>query len=171
VKVSAWTALGRYQPRLQRSWTKLIRAYKEAPAVGLARAFAAVTYEHLVLQGWFAQIDLIVPIPPNPVKFAKRGFAPTDLLAKELETACAIPSYPILDRTVPESDTQESDYADVLATYSAKPKWEGVVAGANVLLVEDIITKGKNINAGGTRLFELKAEGVFVVALALTQDS
>lgn len=171
VSISDWTALGRYQPWLQRPWTQLIRAYKEAPSTEVARAFAVAAYEHLLKQSWFCEVDLIVPIPPNPTKFARRGFGPTDMIAKELERMCAIPSRQVLDRSVPRRDTQEADYAEVLSTYNAERKWETIVKGSNVLLMEDIITKGKNINAGGTRLFQLGAAGVYVVALARTQDS
>ena len=61
-------------------WSKLIKKIKHDFEPQFIPFMARIAGDLMMISGsrW-SDIDVLVPVPPSPQKYAKRGFAPTDL--------------------------------------------------------------------------------------------
>lgn len=113
-------------------------------------------------------VDVIVPVPASPSKFAARGFAPTDVVAKRLGRRLALPVRIALVRKN-GAPTQDASDTDLAAQFEARAAEGKRLAGLSVLLVEDIWTRGRTIPICAAKLRAFKPRNVVAVALGLTQ--
>jgi predicted amidophosphoribosyltransferase len=112
--------------------------------------------------------DVLVPIPAAPRKFAARGFAPNDIVAKRLSMRLALPVYDVL-RRVDGIDTRDATDAELSRQFVADKARPVDLRGYSVVLIEDIWTRGRTIPICAARLRALGAETVSAVALARTR--
>jgi predicted amidophosphoribosyltransferase len=89
--------------------------------------------------------DVLVPVPPSPEKFGKRGFAPTDLITRELSSMLGIPWRAALVRRAGPS-TRDASYDELAAEFSVDGHNRADLKGARLLLVEDVVTTGKTVS-------------------------
>ncbi|MGQ9674311.1 MAG: ComF family protein [Chloroflexota bacterium] len=113
-------------------------------------------------------VDLVVPIPLHPNRLEQRGYNQSLLLAKAV---CDHTSLRLVDdclARVRDTPAQmglpaHQRPANVRGAFQASRKQ---VAGAKVLLVDDVCTTGATLQAGAHALKRAGAEGVWAVALA-----
>jgi predicted amidophosphoribosyltransferase len=126
----------------------------------LANILADVVYERTTV---LKTADILVPVPPDPQKYEKRGFAPNDDMAMVLSGRFAMPVRKAILRR--GSDTRRSSWEVLAEQFSVERSEVQHVASRNVLLVEDIWTKGRTIPICADKLREAGAKEVLAVAL------
>lgn len=164
-------ALGRYVVYSGNTpLTERIRDMKQRGYPELARHFAGLLAGYVARQPvLYGRVDLVVPVPPDPEKFAQRGNGPTDLMLDPLCGCLALPSRPtVLARALGDEPTREASPDQILASISLRGVGAWIAEAREVLLLEDVVVHGKNINACAIRLKEAGVQRVIVLALAST---
>jgi len=117
------------------------------------------------------QVDFIISVPLSPKRLAERGYNQTDLLARPLAWNSGIPFRPHALRRVRETASQvglniKDRHQNVQNAFQAD---SNIIAGKNVLLVDDVATTGATLNACSAALLEQGAHDVFCLTLARAQ--
>ncbi len=151
-------------------WTKLLKAVKHAPFKAeplkpMADILADFIVEKTPLLGL---VDVIVPVPPSPAKFAERGFAPNDIVSERLGGRLALPVRKALVRKDGISTKEASD-AQLAGQFEVRQSEGRRLAGLSVLLVEDIWTAGRTIPICAGKLRTFGPKNVYAVALGRTR--
>lgn len=124
----------------------------------------------------FPQTHLIVPIPLTRWRLMRRQFNQSALLALEVAHHTNIRTDPtalIKTRTTPPQMglTREQRLANVRGAFRVPARRRHLVAGQNILLIDDVITTGATIGAATKALRDAGAARVDVLALALVTDT
>ncbi|MDX6446675.1 MAG: hypothetical protein QOH71_3749 [Blastocatellia bacterium] len=156
-------ACGVYEGALRASILNL----KREPHV--VRRLAQLTFE-LERREPLNTADLIIPVPLHPERERERGFNQSSLLARELASLSNLPLdehsfvrnvHTERHRAGMDSIARRQSVAEAFAVRHPK-----LVAGQNVLLVDDVFTTGATVSACAAVLKAAGAEGVFVLTLA-----
>jgi competence protein ComFC len=159
--------LDAYHPRnMSYPWTKLLKRVKAGHEADLLRTMTDILADFIqenttVLRS----ADVVVPIPPSIEKYANRGFAPNDIVARGLQKRLALPYSQSLLRSS-GTPTREASYEELSAQFTTTRGTD--LSGLSVLLVEDIWTKGRTIPICAEKLRAAGAVGVQAVALGKT---
>lgn len=161
--------LAPYYPRSPGDhWTRLLRAVKKKFQSELLEPMADIAADFLMeLSGVVDNVDVIVPVPPSTKKFAHRGFAPNDMLARRISERLALPFKPILLRKTGLA-TREATTEELSRQIGVRAADAHGIKGLHILLVEDIWTWGRTIPICARALIEAGAESVVAVALGKT---
>jgi len=116
-------------------------------------------------QNW----DFIAPVPLHPVKLREREFNQAERLARHLSRAANIPMNSRLLRRVVFTDTQtrltrQQRAANMRRAFAARPGLN--LAGARVILVDDVFTTGATASASAQTLLAAGAGEVCLWTLA-----
>jgi ComF family protein len=110
---------------------------------------------------------LIVPVVTAPARLRQRGYDQAVLIAKELARRKNRPMEQLLGRQAAIRQVGASREQRIRqahdAFYLRKPQ---KVAGATVLLVDDVVTTGATLKAAATLLSQAGAAAVYVTAVA-----
>ena len=137
---------------------------RRAAARVFARYMAQTAAEHLS-----GRFDLVTYVPVSPKRLRRRGYDQSALLAGEMARLWDTRAVPTLVK-VRENATQsglhrpEERRANVLGAYQAVDPV--LVAGRQVLLVDDVLTTGATMSACRDTLLLAGAESVVCAALA-----
>lgn len=158
--VEATLAMGRHEG----SWAVAVRRFKyDAP--WLAPQFASLVAD-LVAGRW--PLDLVEAVPMYPTRRRERGYNPPTLLAREVARRTGLPFRGRLLRTsesapqVGLSRARRLQNVEGAFTCAHGPE----LAGASVLLLDDVMTTGATVRACAAALRRRGAEEVRVVVLA-----
>jgi predicted amidophosphoribosyltransferase len=148
------------------TWSKLVKKIKHEFQADLVPFMARVASDFMLLSArrW-CDADVLVPVPPSPSKYGKRGFAPTDLIAKEMSSILGIPWRAALVRK-PGPPTREATYVELAAQFSLDERRNADLKGANIVLVEDVVTTGKTVSICVAKLQPVEPGTVSVIAMA-----
>jgi ComF family protein len=151
-----------YQDQLREAILFLKRKPNESLAETLGSGLARI----LKQEDW--KPDIIVPIPLFADRLKTRGYNQADLLARAVGQDLGIPVSPnaLLRRrsTRAQMDLHPGQrWENVRGAFSAD---RASVAGARVLLIDDIITTGATMHAAATALKEADASEVYALSLA-----
>lgn len=129
--------------------------------------FAARVMADFVLSrtSFLRSVDFLVPVAPSTSKYEKRGFAPTDLIAAEVSRFTCIPTLPILNRCA-GTPTRQASNDELKKQFSLERGAEKACEGANVLLIEDVVTTGRTVSICAEKLRYAGVKSVSAVALA-----
>lgn len=151
---------------LKPQWSEIIKLIKRdfrqdylSPA---ARVMADFVLANTPFLRW---VDFLVPVPPSTIKYVNRGFAPTDLIAAEISRLTCIPTLPILNRH-PGVPTRQASSVELARQITVEKNTEKACLGANILLVEDVVTTGRSVSICAGKLRDSGAKEVSAVALA-----
>lgn len=138
-------------------------------ALPLARQMARAGAEAL------ARAEVIAPVPAHWWRLVRRRYDQAALLAKALGPLAGRPVVPDLlrriRRTPPLGDKGAAERAvTVEGAFAISPRRRAVVAGRQVLLVDDVMTSGATAEACTRTLLEAGAKGVDVLAAARVPD-
>lgn len=161
--------LGHYHPyRKDDKWSNIIRHFKSNCTHDYAKALSMVLREYLADNDDITcKVDFIIPIPPDPIKYVKRGNAPTDLLEDSLRKQVAIPSYRYIMRDS-GCNTREAKESEIDKCYFINEHGEREVKDRNILLLDDVSTRGHTIRACSKLLFNAGANDVSCIILGKT---
>ena len=129
----------------------------------LARAMAEAA------QAFSGAIDLVVPVPLHPRRLAERGYDPAALLAAPVARRLGVPSRPCALARMRETPQQvvmdrASRLLNVAGAFAVRE--HTTVAGARVLLVDDVRTTGATLDGCARALHEVGARAVLALVLA-----
>jgi ComF family protein len=110
----------------------------------------------------------VVSVPLGRKRRLERGYDQAALLARTLCRATRRPRLPLAVRRIRETPPQvgrsrEARLANVRGAFQAAPS---VVAGKDLVLVDDVVTTGATVDACAHALLQAGARSVAVVALA-----
>ena len=115
-----------------------------------------------------ADPDIIVPVPSHPTRVRQRGYSQASLIASELGRKMQVPvSIDALMRVKNspsqlETESREDRWTNVQGSF----KSEYHVGGANVLLVDDLVTTGSTASACAAALKMAGARRVIGLSVA-----
>jgi predicted amidophosphoribosyltransferase len=147
-------------------WSKLVNRIKHGHESDLVPFVARIAAGFMLNERrrW-QDSEVLVPVPPSTEKYGKRGFAPTDLLAKEISAMLAIPLRAALVRK-PGVATREASYSELARQFSVDVRKLRDLKNIRIVLIEDVVTTGKTVSICARKLAEAGPEAVDVLALA-----
>lgn len=124
----------------------------------------------LLAEGFFENIDLIIPVPLHKTKAKERGYNQSDWIAKGLSQITGIPYDVTHLQRVLKNPTQ--------TTKSIWERWENTQGlfvlknteafrGKHILLVDDVLTSGSTLCACGHAMLEVPECKISFFSLAL----
>ncbi len=141
--------------------------YKNYPEVGIL--IGKIMGTKLDEDGFFNDIDLLVPVPLHPNKQKKRGYNQSDMICHGLEKAVGIPisSQNLMRTAFSESQTRKSRFDRWLNVEKifAIQKAEDFIE-KHLLLVDDVVTTGSTVEACANKLIEIPGVKVSLLTLA-----
>jgi hypothetical protein len=145
--------LGYYQARPPNKWATKIKEYKRACNQRMALPLGILMVDYLFWEkSLLSEIDIAVPVPPDPAKYAARRFGPTDQLAGIVQKYNAVPTRMAILRN------------DVGCFFSDVKMGESI-AGKNILLIEDVVTTGYTVGRCCEILYDCSVSNVSILAL------
>lgn len=118
----------------------------------------------------FASIDVIIPVPLHPKKYAKRGYNQSEWIGKGLAEIMEVSQDTKTLQRVRENSTQTKKtvferYANTEGIFQLTDK--NCLAGKHVLLVDDVLTTGSTLEACVQALLETSEIKVSIFTLAV----
>lgn len=152
---------------------RLILPFKHGDRTDLALPLA----RHMARAGaaLLARADVIAPVPAHWWRLVRRRYDQSALLARALGRLAGRPAVPDLlrrtRRTPPLADKGAAERAVTVEGAFAVPlSGRALVAGRQVLLVDDVMTSGATAEACTLALLDAGARGVDVLAAARVPD-
>jgi ComF family protein len=120
--------------------------------------------------GFFNDIDLLVPVPLHKKKMALRGYNQSEWIAKGLSTVCGIPvdSSSLIRQQENETQTTRNIYErwkNVSTIFSLND--DTAFENKHILLVDDVLTSGSTMEACGQAILNAKDSKISFFALAI----
>lgn len=109
--------------------------------------------------------DLLCFVPATAKAYARRGFDHMELVARRLSREIGVPFADVLARH-PARDQRDLGREERQANLVGTVEVLGDVAGASILLADDVITTGSSVRACARALLDRGAKGVSACALA-----
>jgi ComF family protein len=121
-------------------------------------------------QGFFKEVDLLVPVPLHRLKLRKRGYNQSEWIANGLSAVSGVPVHTgILERSV---------FNPTQTTKNLWSRWENSqglfklgqsekMEGKHLLLVDDVLTSGSTLEACSHALSQIQDVRISIFALAL----
>ncbi len=124
---------------------------------------------HLLPEGFFEGIDLIVPIPLHPDRLKKRGYNQSEWIARGISEITKIPVNTdavcrTISNTTQTKRSMQERWNNVQGIFSVKDK--KALEGQHILLVDDVLTTGATILSCASRILEAKGTRISVLTLA-----
>lgn len=125
----------------------------------------------LLKNNYFADANLIIPVPLHPEKHKKRGYNQSEYFAKGLSNSLQVPlNKDVLIRAVTSSTQTKKNRFERwqnVATIFKIENWE-IITNKHVILVDDVITTGATVEACAHTLLKASPKKISFLALACT---
>lgn len=113
---------------------------------------------------------VLVPVPTTPRRLRERGYNQAGLIAERLAARTGLPCYTALERRGARRSqtalTPEERRENVRGAFRAAPRAERTLAGAHVLLIDDVLTTGATAGEAAKTLTAAGAARVSLLTLA-----
>ncbi len=144
--------------------------YSDRPEIGERMAVTAAT--ELMKQGFFTDVDIIVPLPLSKKKKAQRGYNQCDYIARGISkvTNIAINSTSVVRHKANETQThkhREERWKNVENIFSVTDA--AALSGKHILLVDDVLTTGATLTSCGRAILHAAPDArisIFTLACA-----
>ncbi|WP_300503337.1 ComF family protein [uncultured Duncaniella sp.] len=118
--------------------------YRGRPIVG--KTLAEEHSRTLVGDGFFDDVDLIVPVPLHPLKQLQRGYNQAEEIALGISAATALPLVDALAASYHRTQTRKNAHERLLNTRNIyRVKNREAIENKHILLVDDVITTGATL--------------------------
>lgn len=142
--------------------------YRHFPSIG--NMLGEIAGRELFSTGFFADVDLIVPVPMHRWKQIRRGYNQVHHIAEGLSQAIGIPVSLAL-KAVRSHHTQTAlNREQRLANTSGLFKVEDAaeIAGRHILLIDDVCTTGSTLISSAEAIWQAKPRSLSLFTLAVT---
>jgi ComF family protein len=141
--------------------------YGNRPEIG--EEIGSMYGAELAVSASFSSTEIIVPVPLHPQKMRIRGYNQSAEFARGLSRTMNKPALEeaLVRNAHSESQTRKARFArweNVNEVFSVRQP--ELIAGRNILLVDDVITTGATIEACAARLFRAGAGRVSIASIA-----
>jgi ComF family protein len=148
---------------------KLILKFKYSNRSFLAKDFGKEMYKIMQNNNFYKETDFIIPVPLNIIRRIKRGYNQAALLANELsaKTDIAVLKNVLFRKkiTKPQFKLSKTErLKNIKNSFFVKNR--KIIAGKNILLVDDIVTTASTICACSSILKFCGASKVFILTLS-----
>lgn len=113
---------------------------------------------------------LLCPVPLHPRRERRRGYNQAALVAAAAAAVLAVPSLPLLTRVrdTPHQVTlgAAERRANVAGAFAVTPTARAAIAGATVVLIDDVLTTGSTLTACAVALHAAGPARVFAATIA-----
>jgi ComF family protein len=150
----------------------LIHALKYKGKTDLGTTLGRLLGDKLKASDFYADIDLIVPVPLHRKKLKLRGYNQSEYIAKGLADSMGVKmsvKHLLRDKCT-DSQTKKARYTryenmqQVFSVYNAKE-----LINSHVLLVDDVITTGATLEACGNVLLKHGVKKLSIAAIAFAE--
>ena len=150
---------------------KIIHGLKLHSRTYIAENVGLLMAEKAKLEG--GSFTAVVPVPMTPAKKRKRGYNQTELLSKYISRELKLPVWKDVLEKVRETrsmrlSTGEERRSLLEGAYKAPEGARGKLNGADILLVDDVVTTGSTADACAIALKDAGARSVSVLCFAST---
>ena len=120
---------------------------------------------------WFAEIDLIIPMPLHPKRKAVRGYNQAELLCSGISKTTGKLHFPkaLVRNTATRSQTKQNRHErwdNMQGVFAiADPE---LLKSKHILLVDDVVTTGATLEAMGQKLLEIHQLKLSICCFAYT---
>jgi ComF family protein len=159
-------------------WDGLIARFKFRGEPGWARPMAELTLQTSGAMALLQACDLVVPIPLTTARLASRGYNQAWELVKALRAAAPgelAQNDALADALVRLGETpdqhslsREQRLRNLQGAFAAHPLHAARLAGARVLLVDDVTTTGATLHSAAQALLLAGAQQVSALVFART---
>lgn len=153
------------------TYSQLLREFKNGDKQ-LAKPLARLLSDYLMKKTCYVrEIDLLTSVPVDPARKLKRGYSPPSLLAKHLSKFLSIPFIDHLLKKKTSPHSRELGYREVSNIFSVMSEKEKRIEKRQVLLIDDVTTRGYTLSSCARCLKDLKAHKVFSATLAQSEST
>jgi ComF family protein len=127
--------------------------------------------EDMQASGFFAGIDLIIPVPLHKKRMKKRGYNQAEALAKGLSKRCGIPvnKDSLLKIKANVTQTKKGRYERWLnSTDTFIVAYPEMLSGKHVLLIDDVLTTGSTLEACARQILACEDVKISILTLAIS---
>ena len=142
--------------------------YHNHPEVGTTMGRMAA--EEMVPQGFFEEIDMIVPVPLERKHQRQRGYNQSEYLALGIADELNIPYIEALKALRPHSTQTHKGalerWQNIQGNYALNNKNTDLLPGKHILLVDDVVTTGSTLTVCASLLKQIPGVTVSLFTLA-----
>ena len=151
-------------------WSALIAQFKFNGQAGWASTFATLMRSAPWVEPALDQADLVLPMPLSAQRLAERGFNQALLLGRSLAPTKIVPDLLLRVRhSAPQATLDRRDrLGNVKGAFAIDPLRSARLRGADVVLVDDVMTSGASIFTAAEALRQAGAAQVTALVLART---
>lgn len=155
-------------------FTLLIQGAKYNGRPRIASWLARKLTDSIQAAGFFADIDMIVPVPLHLLKKLRRGYNQTDYIAGAVSRSTGIPmKHALICRRRHSSQTRRTSFErlrNARDTYTVSP--DADLSGKHILIVDDVITTGATLLSCAEAIHAaFPSARISVLSLAVTELS
>lgn len=155
-------------------YRKLILQLKYMGRKDIGHWLGRLAGELLLREGFFEEIDLLVPVPLHPKRLRQRGYNQSLCIAQGMAQVTGIPvDAHCLRRTVhTETQTHKQHgerWASMQKVFSLNPK--AAVDGKHLLLIDDVLTTGATLTACAEAILHGATARISIFTLGFAQHS
>lgn len=152
----------------------LILKFKHGDMTHLTRAFVSWMSDHhnkLIMQSYYRDIDLVVPVPLHPRRLLKRKYNQAALLAKglaQIHHRTYFPDLVVRNRATASQGHKSivERHLNVKGAFGIKAKNLTLLRDKKIMLIDDVYTSGATVNSISTCLLDAGASDVKIHTLA-----
>ena len=152
---------------------KTLYGFKFSGRKDHARSYAQLLARALDERGLAGKFSLITAIPMTPDAVSRRGYNQAELIAAGLSEITGIEYVPLLYKCLDSARQHDLNRIErtgnIEGAFEPFEKSEALIDGADILVVDDIITGGSTVNEAAKTLKIFGAENVYVAVAAATK--
>ena len=178
-KVDDYSCIGVYRwsgdPKRNDLIPCLIRKLKSG-SEPLLKMFALLLFEHikksLTQMPWFENVDYLMPVPSDPQRVADRGMNITYEISTNLRSLIGVPCLTeIIKRKPGSTSSKVTNLKDLRNQYIFQEKRKSRIADRSILLIDDVVTRGKTSRVCAELLKQFGCSHVYLLAIAQSEST
>lgn len=148
-----------------------IKRYKFASQRAYGTVMGKMLSAEVLSHPYFAGYDLVIPVPLHGKRLNSRGYNQTEIIAEVFATKLGIPYIADALFRIKETKQQSSlrGIDRIENVKSAFYAYDKIVRDKNIILVDDVCTRGETISSCAKALVDAGANKVVGVTLSKTQ--